>query len=145
MSALVQVGVDMEKGGVMITKDPFDDRNRNAVYISAVCGHNSKVVDNVGIPEQILFSPKSNSVIVMTLSQQENALEFDKNGDLKETVDKCAGVNKRVLTDLQARRLARAAISVRTAFGGKKEQDIEWGIIGNRIFIVQARPYIDKK
>ncbi|CAN5421892.1 hypothetical protein BH10ACI3_BH10ACI3_06080 [soil metagenome] len=145
MSALVQVGVDMEKGGVMITKDPFDDRNRNAVYISAVCGHNSKVVDNVGIPEQILFNPKSNSVIVMTLSQQENALAFDPNGDLKESVDKCAGAKKRVLTDIQVRNLAKAAISIRTAFGGKKEQDIEWGILNGRIYVVQARPYIDKK
>lgn len=145
MSALVQIGIDMEKGGVMITKDPFDERNRNAVYISAVCGHNSKVVDNVGIPEQILFNPKSNSVIVMTLSQQENALAFDANGDLKETVDKCAGAKKRVLTDLQARNLAKAAISIRSAFGGKKEQDIEWGILNDKIFVVQSRPYIDKK
>jgi phosphoenolpyruvate synthase/pyruvate phosphate dikinase len=146
MSALVQIGVDMERGGVMITKDPFDDRNRNAVYISAVCGHNSKVVDNTGIPEQILFNPKSNSVVVMTLSQQENALAFDENGDLKVTADKCAASKtKRVLNDSQARALARAAISIRTAFGGKKEQDIEWGIIGNRIYVVQARPFFDKK
>ena len=145
MSALVQIGVDMEKGGVMITKDPFDERNRNAVYISAVCGHNSKVVDNVGIPEQILFNPKSNSVIVMTLSQQENSLAFDANGDLKETVDKCAGAKKRVLSDTQARNLAKAAISIRSAFGGRKEQDIEWGILGERIYVVQSRPYIDKK
>ena len=145
MSALVQVGVDMEKGGVMITKDPFDDRNINSVYISAVCGHNSKVVDNVGIPEQILFNPKSNSVIVMTLSQQENALAFDANGDLKETVDKCAGAKKRVLTDVQARSLATAAIAIRSAFGGKKQQDIEWGILNGRLYVVQARPYIDKK
>jgi len=70
MAALVQVGVDMERGGVMITKDRFDDKSKDWVYISAVCGHNSKVVDNVGIPEQILFNPKSNSVGVMTLSQQ---------------------------------------------------------------------------
>ncbi|MEO7538551.1 MAG: PEP/pyruvate-binding domain-containing protein [Pyrinomonadaceae bacterium] len=145
MSALIQVGVDMEKGGVMITKDPFDDRNRDAVYISAVCGHNSKVVDNTGIPEQILFNPKSNSVVVMTLSQQENALAFDPEGDLKETVDKCAGAKKRVLTDMQARDLAKAAIGIRRAFGGKKEQDIEWGIMNGRIYVVQARPYIDKK
>ncbi|MFT3744291.1 MAG: PEP/pyruvate-binding domain-containing protein [Pyrinomonadaceae bacterium] len=145
MSALVQVGVDMEKGGVMITKDPFDERNKNAVYISAVCGHNSKVVDNVGIPEQILFNPKSNSVIVMTLSQQENSLAFDAKGDLKETVDKCAGAKKRVLTDVQARNLAKAAISIRSAFGGKKEQDIEWGILNDRLYVVQSRPYIDKK
>ena len=72
MAALVQIGVDMENGGVMITKDPFDDKSKDVVYISAVCGHNSKVVDNIGIPEQILFNPKSNSVVVMTLSQQED-------------------------------------------------------------------------
>ncbi|HKP70514.1 MAG TPA: PEP/pyruvate-binding domain-containing protein [Pyrinomonadaceae bacterium] len=144
MSALVQVGVDMTKGGVMITKDPFDADNHDAVYISAVCGHNSKVVDNSGLPEQILFSPKSNSVIVMTLSQQENALAFDENGDLKETSDKCANAQKRVLSDVQARLLAKTAIDIRRIFG-KREQDIEWGIMNGRIYIVQARPYIDKQ
>jgi hypothetical protein len=144
MSALIQVGVDMTKGGVMITKDPFDDENKDAVYISAVCGHNSKVVDNSGLPEQILFNPKSNSVVVMTLSQQESALEFDENGDLRETTDKCADRQKRVLTDLQARALAKTAIDIRRVFG-KREQDIEWGIMNGRIYIVQARPYIDKQ
>jgi rifampicin phosphotransferase len=144
MSALIQLGVDMERGGVMITKDPFDEQNRNSVYISAVCGHNSRVVNNNGIPEQILFNPRSNSVVVMTLSQQENALAFDEKGDLKETVDRCAGARKRVLTDTQARSLARVAVNIRRAFGGRTEQDIEWGMIGNRIYIVQARPFIDK-
>ena len=144
MSALIQVGIDMTKGGVMITKDPFDAENRDAVYISAVCGHNSKVVDNSGLPEQILFNPKSNSVIVMTLSQQESALEFDENGDLRETSDKCANAQKRVLTDLQARALAKTAIEIQRVFG-KREQDIEWGIMNGRIYIVQARPYIEKQ
>lgn len=145
MSALIQTGIDMEKGGVMITKDPFDERNINSVYISAVCGHNSKVVDNTGVPEQILFNPKSNSVIVMTLSQQENSLAFDTNGDLKETADKCAGAKKRVLTDVQARSLAKVAIQIKVAFGNKNQQDIEWGILNGRIYVVQSRPYIDKK
>jgi hypothetical protein len=145
MSALVQLGVDMQKGGVMITRDPFNPEREDRVYISAVCGHNSKVVDNTGIPEQILFNPRSNSVVVMTLSQQENALAFDENGDLKETTDKCANAQKRVLTDLQARSLARTAVAIKKAFGGTREQDIEWGILNNRIYIVQARPYIEKQ
>jgi len=144
MSALIQLGIDMTKGGVMITKDPFDADNKDAVYISAVCGHNSKVVDNSGLPEQILFNPKSNSVIVMTLSQQESALAFDENGDLRETSDKCANAQKRVLSDLQARALAKTAIDIRRVFG-TREQDIEWGIMNGRIYIVQARPYIDKQ
>ncbi len=143
MSALVQLGVDMQKGGVMITRDPFDEESKDSVYISAVCGHNSNVVNNTGLPEQILFNPRSNSVIVMTLSQQENALAFDENGDLKETADKCANAQKRVLSDLQARTLAKTAIRIRGVFG-KQPQDIEWGILNGRLYIVQARPYIDK-
>lgn len=142
MSALIQLGVDMQKGGVMITKDPFDDAAKDSVYISAVCGHNSAVVNNDGLPEQILFNPKSNSVVVMTLSQQENALAFDEAGDLRSTTDKCANASKRVLTDLQARALARTAIRIRGVFG-KEPQDIEWGILNGRVYIVQARPYID--
>ena len=56
----------------------------------------------------------------------------------------CAGARKRVLTDLQARSLARIAVNIKRVFGGKREQDIEWGMIGNRIYIVQSRPYLDK-
>ena len=146
MSALVQLSVDMQKGGVMISKDPFDAENKNAVYISAVCGHNSKIPDNNGIPEQVLFNPKSNSVIVMTLSQQENSLKFDAGGGLVETPDSCVNKQtKRVLTDLQTRQLAKIALDIRRIFGNKAEQDIEWGIMSGRIYIVQARPFIEKK
>lgn len=146
MSALIQIGVNMDRGGVMISKDPFDEENENAVYISTVCGHNSQIPDNKGIPEQILFNPKSNSVILMTLSQQENSLTFDENGDLRETPDKCANPqSQRILTDAQVRMLAKTAITIRRVFGSRKEQDIEWGIMNGRIYIVQARPYFEGK
>ena len=145
MSALVQIGINMKKGGVMITKDPFNARARNVVYISAVCGHNSKVVDNAGIPEQLLYSAAANSVTVKTLSQQQSALEFDEKGDLRPTRETCAGPDQRVLTNAEARALAKAALAIKKAFGGSVAQDIEWGIIDRKIFIVQSRPYIDKK
>ncbi|MCC6452687.1 MAG: PEP/pyruvate-binding domain-containing protein, partial [Acidobacteria bacterium] len=145
MSALVQVGINMKKGGVMITKDPFNTRARNVVYISAVCGHNSKVVDNAGIPEQLLYSAAANSVTVKTLSQQQSALEFDEKGDLRPTRETCAGPDQRVLTNAEARALAKAALAIKKAFGGSVAQDIEWGIIDRKIFIVQSRPYIEKK
>jgi phosphoenolpyruvate synthase/pyruvate phosphate dikinase len=95
------------------------------------------------VPEQILYNPRSDSLVVMTLSQAENALRFDEKGDLKETADKCANSRRRVLTDAQAKSLARVALRIRRVFG-TKPQDIEWGIIGGRIYIVQSRPYILK-
>ena len=33
---------------------------------------------------------------------------------------------------------------IRGIFGGKNEQDIEWGIMNGKLYIVQARPFIDK-
>lgn len=142
MSALVQVGVDMQRGGVLITKDPFNNAQGDAVYISTVCGHNSRVVNNNGLPEQMLFLPASDSISVMTLSDQENSFRFDIRGDLKQTKDKCAGPQGRILTDAEVKNIAKAALQIRDVFDNGT-QDIEWGMIGNRLYIFQARPYID--
>ncbi|CAN5591762.1 hypothetical protein BH24ACI3_BH24ACI3_12110 [soil metagenome] len=143
MSALVQVGVDMQKGGVLITKDPFAISNdEEAIYLSAVCGHNSNVVNNKGIPEQILYRPGPDLVIVKTLSDQVNSLRFAAGGDLRQTNDKCAGPQGRVLTDADVRRVSKAAIAIRDTFGDAT-QDIEWGIMNGRLYIFQSRPYID--
>ncbi|HBR58441.1 MAG TPA: hypothetical protein DEA22_13390, partial [Blastocatellia bacterium] len=40
------------------------------------------------------------------------------------------------------RNLARAAVKIEELFGGGA-QDIEWGILAGRIYVVQARPFID--
>ncbi len=141
MSALIQVGIDMQSGGVMFTKDPFDAENKNAIYISAVWGHNDSVTGNKFVPEQILYNPKSNAVQVLTLSQQESVLKFGANGDLIEDKEPAT---RRVLTNKNVRELVAAANRIKRVFGGKSEQDIEWGIINGRIYIVQARPYIEK-
>jgi len=141
MSALIQVGINMDSGGVMFTKDPFDPENKNAVYIAAVWGHNDPITGNKFVPEQLLFNPKSNAVQVLTLSQQDNILKFGAGGDLIKTN---AAVSRRVLTDRNVRELVKTAATIKRIFGGKKEQDIEWGIMNGRVYVLQARPYIEK-
>jgi phosphoenolpyruvate synthase/pyruvate phosphate dikinase len=146
MGVLLQVGVDMDNGGVMITKDPFDNENKGAVYIAANWGHNLCVVGGEEcsktdrIPEQILFRKSSNAVQVLTRSNQETILQFDESGGLKEgAIPK----DRRVLNDGVARRLVSAANRIKRIFGNKKEQDIEWGYKNGTIFILQSRPYIE--
>jgi phosphoenolpyruvate synthase/pyruvate phosphate dikinase len=141
MSALIQVGIDMDSGGVMFTKDPFDPENKGSVYISAVWGHNDGVTGNKFVPEQLLFNPKSNAIQVLTISQQDTILKFGENGDLIETNET---VNRRVLNDRNIRELVKTANYIKKVFGGKKDQDIEWGIMNGKIYIVQSRPYIEK-
>lgn len=140
MGVFVQVGVNMDSGGVMITKDPFDAENRNVLYISAVWGHNDAVTGGKFVPEQLLFNPKSNAIQILTLSQQESILKFSPAGDLIATDEK---PRRRVLTDANVRALVRVANSIKRVFGGKKDQDIEWGIMNGKIYLLQARPYID--
>ncbi len=140
MGVFVQVGVNMDSGGVMITKDPFDPENKNALYVSAVWGHNDPVTGGKFVPEQLLYNPRSKAVQVLTLSQQESVLKFSEDGDLIATDEK---PNRRVLTDANVRSLVTVADRIKRHFGGKKEQDIEWGIMGGKIYLLQARPYIN--
>lgn len=148
MAVLVQIGIEMENGGVMITKDPFDAQNKGAVYISSTWGHNLSVT-NPGeggakkrpIPEQILFTPKSNSVQVLTRSDQETMFVTMPGGGLVEVP---FDNKRRVLNDAVARRLVKVANEIKKLFGGV-EQDIEWGIMKDKVYVVQARPYIEKK
>ena len=142
MAVLIQSGVKMDNGGVMITKDPYDKENKGAIYIAATWGHNVGVTsEKKAIPEQILFSPKSNSVQVLTRSDQETMFVADANGGLKEVPFTS---KRRVLSDLVARDLVKIANQIKKMFGGV-EQDIEWGVMNGKIYIVQARPYIEKK
>jgi hypothetical protein len=148
MAVLVQVGIEMDNGGVMITKDPFDDQNKGSVYISSTWGHNLSVT-NPGadgakkrpIPEQILYTPKSNSVQVLTRSDQETMYVTMPGGGLKEVP---FDNKRRVLNDLVARRLVKIANEIKKLFGGV-DQDIEWGIMKDKVYVVQSRPYIEKK
>jgi rifampicin phosphotransferase len=125
MAVLIQSGVKMDNGGVMITKDPYDKENKGAVYIAATWGHNVGVTsEKKAIPEQILFSPKSNA----------------KGGLIQVAFTS----KRRVLSDAVARDLVKIANQIKRMFGGV-EQDIEWGIMNGRVYIVQARPYIERK
>jgi hypothetical protein len=138
MGVLIQEGINSESSGVMITTDPYDRENNDAIYISAKRGLGIKVVEGKKIAEQILFAPRSNSVQVLTRSAEDSLLTFDDNGGVKEipiTGDRA------VLTDPVVRRLARAAALIKGIFGGK-QQDIEWAYMRGQIYIIQSRPFI---
>jgi hypothetical protein len=138
MAVLVQEGIDADSAGVMITTDPYDPENRDSIYISAKRGLGIKVVEGQKVAEQLLFTPRSNAVRLLTRSEEDSRLIFDARGGIKEVP--ITG-ERAVLTDDLVRRLARAATGIRRLFGGRDE-DIEWVIRGGQIYIVQARPYV---
>lgn len=141
MAVLVQEGVNSESAGVMITTDPYDREDNDSIYISGKKGQGEATVGGEKVAEQIIFRERSNTVRVLTRSEESEFLTFDERGGLKPLP--ITG-DRNVLTDPMARRLAAVAAKIKRVFGGK-EQDIEWAIVGNDIYIVQARPYVSNR
>ena len=138
MAVLIQEGINSESSGVMITADPFDRDNKEAIYISAKRGLGIKVVEGKRVAEQIIFRQRANAIQVLTRSDEDSLLTFDERGGVKEVPITGERV---VLTDNVVRRLVQAATSIRRVFGNR-EQDIEWAYMKGQIYIVQSRPYI---
>jgi hypothetical protein len=140
-SVLVQEGIDAESAGVAITTDPFNRANKGAVYINAKRGLGIKVVEGRRVAEQALYTPGSNSIKVLTRSDEDTMLTFDENGGVKELQIE---QHRAVLTDEMIRRLARVALQIKGIFGGL-DQDIEWVYAKGQLYIVQSRPYVENR
>lgn len=140
-AVLIQEGMNAEAAGVLITTNIFDREDRTSVYINAKRGLGIRVVEGRPVPEQLIFNPKAQAVRVLTRSGDDSMLTFDERGGVREV-----GIEaeRAVLTDAVVKRLARTALQIERVFGGQ-DQDIEWLTIGNRIFIVQSRPYVETK
>jgi phosphoenolpyruvate synthase/pyruvate phosphate dikinase len=138
-AVLVQRGIDAESAGVAITTDPFNRANRGAVYVNAKRGLGIKVVEGRRVPEQLIYSPRSNAIQVLTRSDEDTMLKFDESGGVREIKIE---ESRTVLTDPMVRRLARAAYQIKRLFAGR-DQDIEWLYARGQLYIVQSRPYIE--
>ena len=138
MAVLIQEGINSESSGVMITTDPFDKDNREAIYISAKRGLGIKVVEGKKVAEQIIFRSRANAVQVLTRSDEDSLLTFDEKGGVREVAITGERV---VLTDDVIRRLVTAANAIKRVFASR-DQDIEWAYMKGQIYIVQSRPFI---
>lgn len=141
-SVLVQEGINADAAGVMITTNPFDKDDKNAIYINAKRGLGIRVVEGKRVAEQLIYHPSANSkgeaIKVLTRSDDDTMLKFDAQGGVKEIKIE---TQRAVLSDDLIKRLAQAARQIKRALGGG-EQDIEWVTVGKQIYIVQARPYV---
>ncbi len=141
-SVLVQEGINAEAAGVMVTTNPFDQEDKNAIYINAKRGLGIRVVEGKRVAEQLIYRfpthPHGESIKVLTRSDDDTMLKFDAQGGVKEIKIE---TQRAVLSDDLVKRLARAAQQIKRAMGGR-EQDIEWVTVGKQIYIVQARPYV---
>ena len=136
MSVFVQLAVDSDISGVMITKDPYDPIRWDITYIAAKRGIGIKVVEGKRIAEQVMYSDRTKAVQLITRSEEDSELKLDENGGIKEIPLK---IQSRVMSDELVKNLAGYGRKIKQVF--KEDMDIEWAVNGNQVIILQARPY----
>ncbi len=140
-AVLVLEGVNASAAGVLITANIFDGGSTNAYTINAKSGLGIGVVEGTSVPEQILFDVGEGGIEIMSRSDEPTILVFDEeSGGVKEVPNPIRG--QPVLSDDQVRVLARGAEAVTQLFPDDGPLDIEWLFDGDRLRVVQSRPYI---
>jgi phosphoenolpyruvate synthase/pyruvate phosphate dikinase len=141
---LVQIGVNATAAGVLITRNLFDPEDKNAYTINAKRGLGLRVVGGTTVPEQIIFDTSNYGTKIVSRSDDPTMLVFDeKTGGVKEVVNP----NKEIiLSQYRAYLLSMEVKKIVPLYAWSKKYplDVEWVLVGDQVWIVQARPYMSK-
>ena len=124
---------------MLVTAHPTDLTDERNYTINAKSGLGIRVVDGKKVPESLLVSWYNHGIRVLSRSAEDTKLVFDDTGGVHEVANPGAG--KPVLTSRMAILLADTAKQLTGVFKSTR-LDIEWVFAGDRLYIVQSRPYV---
>jgi hypothetical protein len=139
---LIQTGVNATAAGVLITTNLYNPEDLNSYTINAKRGLGMRVVEGTRIPEQIIYDTSNDGTKIISRSDDPFMLVFDDKGGIREVENTHKGV---ILTEERAKRLAEAVKSFVPLFSAKHALDVEWLLEGEKVWIVQARPYVENR
>jgi phosphoenolpyruvate synthase/pyruvate phosphate dikinase len=138
-SVMVQVGVNATAAGVLVSTNLWDKRDDDGFTINAKWGLGIRVVEGQKVPEQIVFDATNGGTKIISRSDDKTMLVFDDSGGIKEVPTPDGGV---ILTEARAKRLVTAVQQFLPLFARGSPLDVEWVLEGEKVWIVQARPYV---
>lgn len=137
-AVLIQVGVSATAAGVLVSKNLYDPRDDDGYTINAKWGLGMRVVEGQKVPEQIIFDATNDGTKIISRADDPVMLVFDEHGGIKEVAVAGGGV---ILTEQRAKRLVEQVRAFEPLFP-PGPLDVEWVLEGEKIWIVQCRPYI---
>jgi len=138
---LVQIGVNATAAGVLVTDNLFNEEETNSFTINAKWGLGIRVVEGTRIPEQIVFDTSNDGTKIISRSNDGSMLVCDEKGGVREVPVPAGTV---ILTEERAKRLAESVKAFMPLFPPGRPLDVEWVLEGEKVWIVQARPYVTK-
>ena len=136
---LVQIGINATAAGVLVSANLFDPTATNSFTINAKFGLGMKVVDGVKVPEQIVFNADNDGTKIISRSDDPTMLIFDDAGGIKEVP---APEGQVILTEERAKRLVEQVEKFMPLFRTHLPLDCEWVLEGEKMWIVQSRPFV---
>lgn len=139
MSVCVQEMIDAEAAGVMFTRHPTTG-DPSSITITANYGLGESVVSGMVEPDTLTIQRKWDntlSVITSVLGNKEQKISLNDDGVITDSLSEQENQNISI-SDAIALRLAKIGLYLESSFGSAR--DVEWAVIGEKIYLLQARP-----
>ncbi len=140
----VQQMIQSQSSGVMFTVDPITN-DRNRVVIEAAFGLGEAVVGGLVSPDHFEVDKSSDRILQRQILNQDRMLVRSSDGRIDpehghnrwRALSQAEG-SKPKLTDAQVVELAAIGKRIEAHYGSP--QDIEWGLLDDRVYLLQTRP-----
>jgi len=138
-AVVVQKMIDSDKSGVIFSKDPVEKSDN--IVIEAVFGLGEGIVSGKIKPDHYVVSragPGHLKIIKKEIADKKLAVVRDSGGNQKDVELTREKSLQQVLSEHELLKLANYAVELEEHYG--VGQDIEFGIEGREIYILQTRP-----
>ena len=137
LSVVVQQMVMSEMSGILFTADPLTG-HRYTIAIDASFGLGEALVSGIVSPDTYRVDKRSKTIIERQIADKHVAIYPDKEGGVRQETLDAVQQSQTVLDDEQILKLANLGARVEAHYD--VPQDIEWAIVENKTYLLQARP-----
>ncbi|MDV0441890.1 phosphoenolpyruvate synthase [Methanorbis furvi] len=136
IAVVVQQLVFSEKAGVMFSSHPISGAAN--VIMEGSWGLGEAVVSGTVSPDNYVYDRKNKRITTKTIANKSVEIIPDGNKGTKTVTVPANRQDAQVLSDKEVAKLAEFAVISEEHY--KIPQDMEWGIVGDTIYILQSRP-----
>lgn len=136
LAVLVQPMLDATSAGVMFTQNPMGG-GADEIQISAIRGLGAPLTGARFRPDQFMVDKATGEITDRTIEEQVVQLVVGSDGHIEEHAIAAELTETPALTDTQVKNIAQQGMRVHEFFGAP--QDVEWAIVEDELFILQAR------
>ena len=136
IAVIVQELIHSEKAGVLFSADPVTGEPTS--IIEGSWGLGESVVSGLVSPDSYVFDQQSKKIVDRHIATKKIEIVVDGEHGIKEVPVSPERQNATVLSDAEITALAKFGKMSERHYG--VPQDMEWGIVGDTIYILESRP-----